>query len=468
MKSEKLQETFQSYRDEMNFAEFPLALLDRPYDGQKTIEFSDTIWDSGRKLPVTRKLTISASDKFGLPTPLDEEVILGLIQLSHQANFDERRVHFTKGQLVRLLGWSDDGRSYKRISEAMHKWLGITLYWEKAWWSKKDSCWVDESFHILDNVTLLDKERYLRQVESATSDPTAGMCSFVWNEKVFESFKAGYIKKLDLEFWKGLHSVISKKMYRFLDKRFWNDPSLKFNLRVFACEHIGLSRNYHTGEIKRRLRPAIAELEEKGFLRKLSDEQRFVKESRGVWSIHFQKQRTRDYESISGEDVITKELTLRGISPKVAGELSSKYSPTSIQEKINFFDTLLRNGDKRVSKNPPGFLVSSIRNDFTTSVETRRLKISKPTKTPTPSTEPIISPEDIAQREALQNFTTWFSSLTQEQRDQFESEAVSKADVFSSRNYRESKHSSGHLFKAVREKILLNHFHATYQTPICA
>ena len=62
----------ETYRDEMNFAEFPLALLDRPADGQKTLEFSDTIFDHGQNKPVVRKLTISASDRYVLPTPRDE------------------------------------------------------------------------------------------------------------------------------------------------------------------------------------------------------------------------------------------------------------------------------------------------------------------------------------------------------------------------------------------------------------
>jgi len=165
MKSNAAEKTPQSfdaketYRDELNFAEFPLALLDRPSAGQKTLEFSDTIFDRGRREPVTRKLTISASDKYGLPTPRDEEVILGLIQLSHQSEFSDRKVFFSKGQLVRLLGWSDDGKSYERVAEALNKWAGITLFWEKSWWSNEEKCWVDEAFHILDNVTLYDKER---------------------------------------------------------------------------------------------------------------------------------------------------------------------------------------------------------------------------------------------------------------------------------------------------------------------
>jgi hypothetical protein len=66
-------------KDEMNFAEFPLAAIaDRVPDDQKTLVFEDQIFDSGRSEMISRRLTITASEKYGLPTSLDDEVILGL------------------------------------------------------------------------------------------------------------------------------------------------------------------------------------------------------------------------------------------------------------------------------------------------------------------------------------------------------------------------------------------------------
>src|SRR5215212_1862834 len=87
-------------KDELNLAEFPIALLtDRVPSGQKTIEFQDQIYDE-RKGQV-----ITASDKYGLPTSKDDEVILGLIQLTKQANdFTDRRVDFIRLDLLKLLG----------------------------------------------------------------------------------------------------------------------------------------------------------------------------------------------------------------------------------------------------------------------------------------------------------------------------------------------------------------------------
>jgi hypothetical protein len=156
------------YRDELNFAEFPLASVSTSLPkGQKTLEFTDEIFDKARNERVTRKLTITASDKYGLPTAMDDEVILGLIQLTGKGGFSERKVLFTRYELLKLLNWPDATRNYNRLEESLNRWLGVTLYYDKCWWSREEESWVSEGFHILDHVTILDRERQRRASKKA-------------------------------------------------------------------------------------------------------------------------------------------------------------------------------------------------------------------------------------------------------------------------------------------------------------
>ena len=88
-------------RDELNLAEFPLcALAHRLRPDQKTLRFEDRVWDGNRGETITRQLTITGSDAYGLPTALDDEVLLGLIQLSRLSQFAERTVRFTRYELT--------------------------------------------------------------------------------------------------------------------------------------------------------------------------------------------------------------------------------------------------------------------------------------------------------------------------------------------------------------------------------
>src|SRR3954454_14734210 len=139
-------------KDEMNLAEFPIALLtDRVPKGLKTIESRDEFFDERTKKVIVRRRVITASDKYGLPTAKDDEVILGLIQLTREANnFTERTVIFSRGELIDLLRWPHKGQSYKRLALSLDRWTSVFLSYEKAWYDKARKSWVDEKFHVID------------------------------------------------------------------------------------------------------------------------------------------------------------------------------------------------------------------------------------------------------------------------------------------------------------------------------
>lgn len=459
-----------SCRDELNFAEFPLASLSaRLPSDQKTLVFTDTIFDQGKGTPVTRKLTISASDEYGLPTAPDDEVILGLIQLTNLSGFKSRKIHFTRYELIKLLGWRDDSKSYLRVSESLKRWLGVTLYYDKAWWSKEEQCWVSENFHILDQVTIFDKERRERRLKTKKGEPEAGRSSFVWNEVVFDSFQAGYLKKIDMDFYRALESSISKRIYRFLDKRFYKKETLVFDMQEFALEHVGLSRNYHTGEIKRRLIPAIEELEEKGFLEKLPQSKRFKRQARGKWTITCIKKRGKESANqtieIETDSPLVAELSARGVTTVTARKLVEKYPENRIREKIELHDFLVKAGNKRVSTNPAGYLYKAIEEDYALPKgfetgekkkerieEERKKEAQKREKQKTKKAK--VEEKDNSERILLDTF---WNSMTEEEKEEFEAEALLEADKFVASQYRKGKKDGGTLFKYVRQSMIDTH-----------
>src|SRR4051794_22652815 len=85
-------------KDEMNLAEFPIALVtDRGPEGEKTLRFQDRFFDERKGQLVARKLVITASDEYALPTAKDDEVTPGLTHLPRRSNnFTERTVRFSR------------------------------------------------------------------------------------------------------------------------------------------------------------------------------------------------------------------------------------------------------------------------------------------------------------------------------------------------------------------------------------
>src|SRR3954453_24045588 len=97
--SRDLRDLFRSNsgRDELNLAEFPITLLaDRVPDGCKTLVFEDTVFDQQANSVVTRRLTITGSDRSRLPTAVDDEILVALIQLTKLKHFESRRANFTR------------------------------------------------------------------------------------------------------------------------------------------------------------------------------------------------------------------------------------------------------------------------------------------------------------------------------------------------------------------------------------
>jgi hypothetical protein len=451
-------------KDELNLAEFPLcSIAERVQPNQSSLVFEDQTWDGGRQEMITRQLTITASAQHGLPTALDDEVILGLIQLSKLQGFTDRKIYFSRYQLLRLLDWADDGQSYERLEKSLNRWVGVTLYYKNAWWNKEQQCWADEKFHILDNVTLYDRDKGRRKGAKPTPLPAS---NFVWNEVMFRSFRAGNLKGLDFEFYKGLKSSVAKRIYRFLDKRFFHRRHWEFDLKEFAWEHIGLARSHDIANLKRRLSGGIQELEAHGFVTPLPIQQRFKKLCSGKWRIIFDaadsttKREPQPAVPISqGEgDSMVKALVERGISSFTASEIVSRYPFERIKSQLEIFDWYISNTDARVSRNPAGFLITSIKGEYappkgflTLEQKQARERKAAERKRKAEERQKRLAAEQEAKNHAREIAVRQFwKSLSDEERVRLEQEAIEQAPMLQ----RRLLENEGSLADAAKKSIL--------------
>jgi hypothetical protein len=446
---EKVQATTILGRDEMNFAEFPLALLtDRPPADLKTYEVEDQIFDDRRGQLVSRKLVITSSDKYGITTPKDEDVLLALIQLTKEANnFRDRRVQFSRAELLKLLGWTRTGTNYERILLSLCRWSTVFFLYENSWWENSRQSFETQGFNVIDNFKLSDG----RQSSGPAGQMEFPFCSFSWNEIVFGSFQAGYLKRLDFEFYLRLKHATSKRMYRFLDKRFHRGSTQKFNLSQLAFEKIGLSRSYtDSGKLKEKLQPAIDELTEAGFLEPMSRTERYTKVGRGEWSVTFIRRAPR----IEGgkarpaeHSQLEKALSDRGVTPATAAELVAGFVEEHIQARIDVFDWLIAKKDKRVTKSPAGYLADSIRKGYappkgfeSKADREMRLQAEAEKQQRAEEAKRRATAEQTAREEAEQARTAaYLDSLSAEQREKLQADALASANSFFLQQYRRSK-----------------------------
>src|SRR5262249_12359962 len=124
-------------------------------------------------------------------------------------------------------------------------------------------------------------------------------------------------------------------------------------------------------ELKRRLKPALEELEHLGFLEPLGPHERYSYVKRGCWRIILI--RGRGVTALAQDPTTPRQqepselveaLKARGVTSKAEQELVEAHPSGRIRTKLEVFDWLLRNEDRRVGKNPAGYLVASIRSDY--------------------------------------------------------------------------------------------------------
>lgn len=376
-------------RDEMNLAEFPLTVLStRSNPSIKTLEFTDTIRGKNGE-PITREWIITGADKFGLPTATDDEILLGLLKLTVDNSMRERKVFFTRYELLRVLQWSTEGRSYRRLQGSLDRLSGVRIKATNAFYDNEAKSHSTRNFGIIDAYELNDGR-----------DPHKPSY-FIWSEALFHSFQVGFIKKLDFDFFLSLSSSIAKRVYRYLDKHFWYRSKISMNVFTFAHEKIGISRNYrYVSSLRQQLDPAIEELLANGFLsscefvgkgkdteivlcagsgkpRKFANSDLKVTSKKTATTK--EKAELSQGEAIQGNTLqrVSSLLVERGLKPRQVEKLTSRRSEellNRISSIIEHYDLLIGSGSPLVSRSPVGFLYRAIENpeDFVLPGEGKR------------------------------------------------------------------------------------------------
>ena len=454
-------------RDEMNLIELPLSsIADRYLDGRKTVVFTDEIFDRDLGQRVKRELAISGSDRYGLPTARDEDVLLACVQLASRQDFRSREVRFTRYELLKVLRWPDEGKSYQRLATALRRWKGVTIYSNRAFYDHAHKSWVNRDFGVLDNLYIYEREAAIGSTGQASS-------WLLWNEVLFASFQAGYLKRLDWDLYCRLTSPVAKRLYRLLDKRFFYGDEVVFDLHQLAHRKIRLSDRYNTAQIKRALLVGIRELEVLWDLRPLPAERRYVKQGRGHWGVVFQRRRVRPTKATLARQEsqaadLTVELTRREIGPAMAAELVEKHSEVIIHKMVALFDWYSTRGQTK----GPGFLVDSIRNpekyrpprEFADNQQRdkRPDRVIKSSNRRSPTT--VTVPSDAMEQSRDKAFQAFWQGLGPDRRVEFETAAVHGSSPLKRDGYLRLKSVGGPAFREYRQVILRDHFERSQNT----
>lgn len=248
-------------RDEMNLAVLPIALLGRN-DTRDTIVYYGTFHDGDKQEQMV--WTVSGAANVGLPSEFAERVLVALLYIGAQTNYADRRMEFTPYQILTILGQTINGRNYKSVEMALNQLAGVLITSDKAWVEKKKDgthkrVTTKRGFHIID-------EYYLHYTEDE-DDKEADTSFIVWGSRIWKNLQAGYIRRLDIDFYYSIDHPLARRLYRFLDKVTNYRPSAPYTIDVFdLANKLGLAQYQYVSQVKRLLAGAADKLVEAGYL----------------------------------------------------------------------------------------------------------------------------------------------------------------------------------------------------------
>ncbi|TWT37172.1 Replication initiator protein A [Posidoniimonas corsicana] len=431
----------------MNLAEFPLSTIgERAPAGVDRLVFEDEGIDPSTGERSARRVTVLGQAPFGLPTSVDDEVLMGCLRATKDAGFDSRRVDFEPASFLRAMRWSTDGPAYARLRRALDRYSTVSVVSEGAYWHKGKRKPVRDVVGILDRWQSSGRDRETGLPEKAF---------FVWGDFMWESFQAGNLRNLDYDFLLGLEHAISRRAYRFLGKRFYHNKSIRMGLKHFAVNKIGMSDKNHNGQIKATLKKAHTELERKGFCRA-----EYV--GRG-------QQAEVVYHAIGAEqqqprDPLVGELRRRGVSG--AAKLVTADNRERVRQAIANYDHRRDCGEKV----GPGWLHQCIvadsaykfRDDYVSpeAVAKRRQASAASDARKAKRTERLEASEDSAMQRERKRFGAFIQSLDEEAYEQFREQAIAASSAYG-KSLRTAKPETMPHYATYLEAALLGHWRRT-------
>jgi hypothetical protein len=297
-------------------AELPLGILPpNTADAPKTVTF-ELPEKPGRAKK--RQVTIDAAASLGLPTLVDMQIFVCLMAYTREQGFPER-VRFCRSWIARDLGWQANDVRYDRIRLGMERLQSTSYRCLNHYPDPRDprgrTRIEHEAFHVLDSYKFSDD-----------AQPAAGQPSgwFKWGDQVSQWLKTPQMAQLDFAFFRGLENPLAQAAYRYLHIRHLDGkPVYEENLVEYACERLGLSRNFRwPSELKRTLDPVHAELIEKGFLESVSYErQKREKGQKVVFSFPEPQPAALPASAPEAVDATLEALVAAGITRAVAAAL---------------------------------------------------------------------------------------------------------------------------------------------------
>lgn len=269
-------------RSEVNLLILPFFALSRkelPHKDESV--YRTTLQREGKTLEVLWK--VSRSINYRYPGPFDRRVHKAIEETINGLRLPiENPIPFSIYGLCQRMGISTSGgKNYRKVKEALKTVVATTIESQGTFFSKGRRMWVHDIFHLYD--------RIIFKGERLPNGEIADTNYLYLGSWYLESINSRYVKPLDYEYYKQLKRHTTQRLYELLGVKFYRvfqqDGLSYLNYRYSTlCELLPVAPRAHFSLARQQLDPAHHELQETGFLSRVSWKK--IEDERD-WMIHY-------------------------------------------------------------------------------------------------------------------------------------------------------------------------------------
>jgi plasmid replication initiation protein len=261
-----------SGRDEMNLAGNPFALLQASSRSGQTYILNE--WDTTLNGKVVRATwNVNGHALLGLPGPTEELLYLVLLQLTRENAGEgstsadwKQKIPFSRYDVLNRMGMGATTRHYEELKKAFIRLQSVSIQADNSFYNPvTGQPHKSIGFSILNDYALNDEPKG-RKSKTQNLNPLSW---FEWNRVIYDSFIAGNVRSLALDFALSLEFPTSRRLFRFLDMMRGQTapPRREFTIGIMKLrDKLGMNPYRYPSKIKQVLAPAIEELKSRGYL----------------------------------------------------------------------------------------------------------------------------------------------------------------------------------------------------------
>ena len=175
------------------------------------------------------------------------------------------------------------GQIYRKVKEALQRITLTGIISKGAYYDKKESQWLEETFHLYDRIIYKGKK--------LPNGNVADTNYLYLNSWYLDNINARYVKPIDWLYYKSLRTPISQRLYELLSVKFYGIIDRGNNCLCYKystlCDILPTARQKYISKAKQMLDPAHTELNEKGFLNTWSWEELSLSNGDNDWLIRY-------------------------------------------------------------------------------------------------------------------------------------------------------------------------------------